>query len=83
MLNEVDSFEWWEIKQEEIDDLLGPFSKTRFLDWKDRCELCGARENLEAHHKHYFTFGFERREDIMILCHECHMELHRKHEENN
>lgn len=41
---------------------------------KEKCELCGAKDNLEIHHKEY-------KKDIsacQVLCISCHRKLHRK-----
>ena len=42
-----------------------------------RCEDCGNDESrLHAHHLHYDSFGFERPEDLRILCPSCHRKAH-------
>lgn len=46
-----------------------------------RCERClfpRERHDLHAHHKHYRTFGRERRCDVEILCARCHRKRHRR-----
>jgi len=40
------------------------------VDWS--CERCGKRGNLDAHHLHYDTFGFEELSDLQALCRKCH-----------
>ena len=56
--------------------------------WKERrkvaldraggfCEDCGARGNLDVHHRTYVRKGAERPEDLVALCRECHDERHR------
>lgn len=48
------------------------------------CEICGSTRELEVHHLNYENLGYEEPEDLMALCHNCHMEVHeeeRKHEE--
>lgn len=40
------------------------------VDW--RCEGCGSIGNLEAHHLHYDTLGFEELCDLQALCRNCH-----------
>ena len=47
-----------------------------------RCQVCnrgkqdGAR--LDAHHRTYERLGNERREDITVLCDDCHRTFHKK-----
>jgi 5-methylcytosine-specific restriction endonuclease McrA len=45
-------------------------------DW--RCEYCG-RENvaLETHHQTYARVGRERPDDLIVLCEECHEQIHK------
>lgn len=40
------------------------------------CEVCGGTKKLQCHHKHYQTFKNERREDIMVVCTQCHANIH-------
>jgi hypothetical protein len=40
------------------------------VDWM--CERCGKPGNLDAHHLHYDTLGFEELVDIQALCRKCH-----------
>lgn len=47
--------------------------------WREEtgaCEMCGATDSLQCHHLHYRTVGKETREDIMVVCYECHCKLH-------
>jgi hypothetical protein len=37
-----------------------------------RCEVCGAKDGLEVHHKTYERLGRERDEDLVVLCPTCH-----------
>jgi 5-methylcytosine-specific restriction endonuclease McrA len=37
-----------------------------------RCERCNGSGQLELHHKHYATLGFETLKDIEMLCRSCH-----------
>ena len=48
-------------------------------EWREaegKCEICGATENLQCHHKHYKTLGHETREDVQVVCYKCHCKLH-------
>ena len=42
----------------------------------NRCQKCGAICPLEVHHLVYRRYR-EKPEDLIAVCHECHMELHR------
>jgi hypothetical protein len=42
------------------------------------CEICGSTKSLNVHHKNYFHLFNERDEDLMVVCRECHEELHNK-----
>jgi 5-methylcytosine-specific restriction endonuclease McrA len=37
-----------------------------------RCERCGARGQLDVHHRTYRRLGVERPEDVEVLCPSCH-----------
>ena len=42
------------------------------------CEIChGARAQLDLHHLHYRSFGYEVPSDVIRLCRRCHNERHR------
>lgn len=42
-----------------------------------RCAICGTVERLEVHHLHYRTlFRESARDDLRILCRECHAVEH-------
>lgn len=44
-----------------------------------RCQLCnagGKGVELNAHHRTYERLGRERREDLIVLCNECHEKHH-------
>lgn len=40
------------------------------------CEDCGARTDLDVHHRTYARKGQERAEDLVALCRRCHKERH-------
>jgi 5-methylcytosine-specific restriction endonuclease McrA len=42
-----------------------------------QCELCSSTEALEVHHRTYERLGFERPNDVIALCHDCHRDHHR------
>lgn len=44
------------------------------------CEICGkvVPTGFNIHHKTYKRLGHEPLKDLMFLCENCHMELHRK-----
>jgi len=56
-------------------------------DWQDqrkralhlanhKCQICGGRFILQAHHKTYERLGEEKDEDLIILCQQCHKAMH-------
>ena len=38
-----------------------------------RCQVCGDRRRLEAHHVTYANLGHELDEDLTVLCWQCHV----------
>ncbi len=46
------------------------------------CELCGCHEDelkdakLEVHHVSYVRLGYEKPEDLVVLCSDCHRKIH-------
>jgi len=42
----------------------------------NRCEKCGSRENLHAHHLTYEHRGHEPLGDLQVLCELCHKAIH-------
>jgi hypothetical protein len=51
------------------------FAKRRRL----ACYVCRAEDKpLDLHHKTYIRVGRERDSDLIMLCRECHKELHAK-----
>src|SRR3990167_10307847 len=52
-----------------------------------RCQLCNAPQGdvtpdgavmLNAHHRTYIRLGYERPEDIIVLCQKCHRKFHKE-----
>lgn len=41
-----------------------------------KCERCGYRGTLDAHHVTYERLGNERPEDLCVLCRGCHNLMH-------
>lgn len=50
----------------------------KFKRNKDRrCEMCGRRhKNIQVHHKHYKSLGNEAMEDLIVVCPDCHTNMH-------
>jgi hypothetical protein len=42
------------------------------------CEFCSSRINLNVHHRTYERRGYERLNDLRVLCNACHSKLHDK-----
>ncbi len=45
------------------------------IDKIGKCQICGDNEKLELHHKNYNS---NKKENITLLCRNCHRQLHRK-----
>lgn len=43
------------------------------------CEICQSKKNLQLHHVTYERLGYEKDEDVMILCRKCHEKAHTNH----
>ena len=63
--------EAWALKRREVFDLQG---KT--------CLACGRTKDLHVHHVTYVRLGHESLDDLRVLCHSCHDELHKGYEEH-
>ena len=47
-----------------------------------KCARCGSKKKLTVHHRHYANLGFEKPvDDIVLLCAECHNDLHQRGKE--
>jgi hypothetical protein len=44
------------------------------------CEFCKRRRKFNLHHKTYERLGHERTTDLIILCDDCHTEVHQMDE---
>lgn len=51
-----------------------------FINKIGQCEKCFSKASLECHHLTYNNLGKEIKEDIEVLCYQCHREKH-KHDE--
>jgi 5-methylcytosine-specific restriction endonuclease McrA len=36
------------------------------------CEICGSKNKLQVHHLNYNNIGEEEKEDVQVLCKDCH-----------
>jgi 5-methylcytosine-specific restriction endonuclease McrA len=44
-----------------------------------RCQSCGARSNLEVHHREFRSHsGADTEENLITLCTACHARVHRR-----
>jgi hypothetical protein len=41
-----------------------------------RCSFCSSDDRLEVHHRTYARRGWEREEDLLPLCRDCHAVFH-------
>ncbi|MBU0959169.1 MAG: HNH endonuclease [Nanoarchaeota archaeon] len=47
-------------------------------NWKGKCYICGKKNKLTKHHILPRSYGgFENKENIVILCVECHRKFHK------
>ncbi len=44
----------------------------------DRCYTCNRKNTLQVHHKNYNRIGQEKSDDLLVLCKNCHTNLHPK-----
>lgn len=42
----------------------------------NKCLFRESDKNLNIHHLHYNTLGFESEKDIMVVCQDCHKKVH-------
>jgi hypothetical protein len=42
------------------------------------CVGCGAKSRLVCHHVEYCRLGKERNSDLLVVCHDCHDDIHAK-----
>lgn len=51
--------------------------KTVLKETNYKCQLCGAKNvKLNVHHNTYENIGNEHREDLIVLCDDCHKKFH-------
>ncbi len=43
-----------------------------------KCQVCNSPDNLQTHHRTYTRLGFEKDEDLTVLCDGCHSLFHAK-----
>ncbi len=42
------------------------------------CEICGTTKGLVVHHRSYANVGSEGKDDLTVLCHDCHTSFHKR-----
>jgi len=50
--------------------------KEALEDSDNMCDECGSKNNLQVHHKNYFSLFREEDDDLVVLCKSCHEDLH-------
>ena len=55
---------------------------TKKRNLKRHCEKCLCKKRLDLHHATYENLGVERAGDLMVLCRNCHEELHKLYKES-
>ncbi len=43
---------------------------------RNKCQVCNAGKHLNVHHRTYERVGFERDDDLTVLCRDCHTLYH-------
>ena len=56
--------------------LLSVFDRDLHLYMCESCKRKFPRTEMEVHHRHYSTVGNESREDVLVLCQDCHASKH-------
>jgi len=51
-------------------------SKYKGRKLRNKCAICGTRENLDLHHTTYLRLGWESLKDLIFLCRTHHYQLH-------
>ena len=49
----------------------------------NKCESCGSSENIQVHHTTYKNIGNENVSELMVLCKDCHVLVHKVIKQNN
>lgn len=44
---------------------------------KGRCQVCNGSQRINVHHRTYERLGNERRDDLLVLCRDCHDLFHK------
>lgn len=52
------------------------FRNETYKFFRNKCQVCGSKENINIHHKTYENRGRETFNDVICLCHECHEKFH-------
>lgn len=74
-LKEMDYYDFLETKYWKV---ISRYVKCR---QNYKCQLCGSKDNLNAHHRNYDRRGKEHKywqEDLIVLCQDCHEKFHNK-----
>lgn len=60
------------------------FRERAFEFYGKKCADCGTEEGrIEVHHLTYERLGKEELEDVVVLCHDCHMKRHNSKKPKN
>lgn len=41
------------------------------------CLICGSKKKIVVHHLNYFNFRNERDRDLILVCWNCHTDIHK------
>ncbi len=65
---------WWEVKRRYFRSYTVQKDVEEF--GRPVCKACGAQKNLNLHHATYERLGHEELTDLVLLCRDCHGQLH-------
>lgn len=75
----------WNTYQEYLNSGIWKQQKAKFLSNDSKCARCGRTTKLVLHHLRYkdengkSVLGRETKDDLVVLCWDCHNELHKKY----
>jgi len=75
----------WNTYQEYLNSDIWKQQKAKFLSGNPRCARCGRTTRLVLHHLRYedkdgeSILGRETKDDLVVLCWDCHNGLHKKY----
>ena len=53
------------------------YLRDKIIKSRKVCEICGINKHLIVHHKNYDRVPQEKSKDLMVLCWDCHNDIHK------